>query len=785
MRIPSRYATSLLGIITLAYVGSAYAGGAWAWAGLIPGLFIMFVATGYLVARNLGLKTERPAELAVYSVGLSVGVLMVLGLILNTGLGLLGVTHPLARPYVLTGLTTTTLMLGWLASVRKIDVGINLRLRRPSWSSVWLYGVPPVLTTIAIMGAVSLNNGGTNYLALLALGGLGAYAAALLLRRKPVPASVYPVSLFFLCLTLLLAISLRGWQISGHDILAEYHVFQLTKANLRWDMNFFRDAYNACLSITLLPTMLSQMLPIPDHYLYRILYQVFFAVTPVALFLFANRYLATKYAYLATLLFMVQAPFLRDFPYLIRQEVAIMFFVLILLALFSRVMSTRTRHVLFIVFGLFMILSHYSTTYVAVGVFGAAFVIDSFMRLSGAPGLRCLRLPSPPSLTRLIGRVGPARGEHLVQAPTGRTHHLVSGWFVATLFIGTFAWNTVITHTSGNLSAFTKKSVSEAQVKPTVTEVPKKSSGLLNQFSLGSDSGEDDAAAIRSYAAVTRNTLTSSAIGVHYNPSTYAAYDPVTDQKTSLPANLDRSSTSALYIAGEIGKKAVKVSILVGIIWLVLSYRRVRSVDRDIVVLILAAAAILAAALVLPVVSVEYDVLRAYQQLLAILVIPAIIGAIVLTRPLRRFATVALTTVFLTYFAFVTPLAPQLIGSGDSHLQLNNAGLYYNLYYTHRGEVLAGGWINDRANPDVPTYADWYATKRLTAFSTRTIYIHDNVLPHNITRDSYVLVDYTNLKTKTAYVFYNGHETNYAFPTEFLDVQKDTIYSNGQARIMR
>ena len=55
---------------------------------------------------------------------------------------------------------------------------------------------------------------------------------------------------------LLLATSLRGWAITGHDIQAEYLAFRLTNDAQNWQMSSLPSAYNACLSVNILPTVL-------------------------------------------------------------------------------------------------------------------------------------------------------------------------------------------------------------------------------------------------------------------------------------------------------------------------------------------------------------------------------------------------------------------------------------------------------------------------------------------------------------------------------------------------
>ena len=75
-------------------------------------------------------------------------------------------------------------------------------------------------------------------------------------------------------LALLLMTSLRGWYVTGHDVQTEYLVFELTKQLSRWKVSTFPDAYNACLSITILPTMILRWTRVGDPYVFKVLFQV-------------------------------------------------------------------------------------------------------------------------------------------------------------------------------------------------------------------------------------------------------------------------------------------------------------------------------------------------------------------------------------------------------------------------------------------------------------------------------------------------------------------------------
>ena len=130
---------------------------------------------------------------------------------------------------------------------------------------------------LAIGGANTLNNGGSNWLALSVLGIIaGLFIAAVCLERRL--GRHYGAIIFAIAVSLLLGTSMRGWGITGHDIMQEYQVFQLTASHAAWHMQYYQDAYNACLSITILPTIISRLTGISDPYVYKFAFQLFAAL---------------------------------------------------------------------------------------------------------------------------------------------------------------------------------------------------------------------------------------------------------------------------------------------------------------------------------------------------------------------------------------------------------------------------------------------------------------------------------------------------------------------------
>src|SRR4030042_369584 len=141
-----------------------------------------------------------------------------------------------------------------------------------------------VFPVLSILGATTLNNGGSNYLTMIMIGGIVVYFFFLILFRKKLNHNVYPWGILMTSISLLLSYSLRSWHLTGGDISLEYYVFQLTKSLSHWSSFQFNDPYNTCLSITVLPTVLSNFLNISDEYIYKVIFPIIFSFSVVGLY---------------------------------------------------------------------------------------------------------------------------------------------------------------------------------------------------------------------------------------------------------------------------------------------------------------------------------------------------------------------------------------------------------------------------------------------------------------------------------------------------------------------
>ena len=325
----------------------------------IPGLLIMLC----FKIRNTGFW-----EYLVYTIGLSIAFIMFAGLAVNWTLPALGITDkPLSLWPILISFNIFLLAL-WVTAVNRNQDFKPKPLAVPKLDALnnIFFIIPMFFPVLSILGAFLLNNHGPNILTMIMLGGIAVYVLLLTIFRKRLNKNIWPWAIFMISLSILLSWWLRSWFVSAVDPNKEFWVFQLTKNNFIWSINNYRDAYNAMLSITILPVILSNIIKINDQFIFKLIIYILFSFVPLIMFLIFKRFIKKNVLIFFGSLFFIIQPYIIATP--IRQAIAFLFFSLLFLILLENDLKLQTHKFFFIIFGASMIVSHYSTSYIALAI---------------------------------------------------------------------------------------------------------------------------------------------------------------------------------------------------------------------------------------------------------------------------------------------------------------------------------------------------------------------------------------------------------------------------------
>jgi len=326
--------------------------------------FINFTfVPGFVFIKLLKLNELDRLETALFSVGLSVAFLMLAGVSINEFCHLFGILEPLSFLPLAIILNGFILIGGVLAYLR--TEGTELRENKTFELHpllLFLIGLP-ILTIIGTIWVKAYNN---NLLLLSMIMVISLLFVIAVTSKKLLPPKLYPIAIFVIALSLLYHWSLASNYIIslGSDVPREYFIFRNTQNNAYWNpTNPYADIRNSkahsMLSITILPTIYSNLLNVDPAWVFKILYPLIFSFVPLGLYKVWKGDFGSKYAFISTFLFMSNAIFYTEMLGLNRQMIAELFFVLLLFTILNKKMKPNSKITCFIVFSIALVTSHY------------------------------------------------------------------------------------------------------------------------------------------------------------------------------------------------------------------------------------------------------------------------------------------------------------------------------------------------------------------------------------------------------------------------------------------
>jgi len=331
--------------------------------------------------------------------------------------------------------------------------------------------------------------------------------------------------------------------------------------------------------------MFAKMLHVSGLVVFKGILQVVFATCPVVLYVLLRQYTSKLGALMGSMLFVCYPTFINDSAMLTRQAVAYVFFALALLVLSNRAQKNRYK-ALFLLCASGAILSHYSTAYMFVGLFSVAVACKQSIRW----------------WQRRRNEYAPALKQGTVLSPL----------FAVLLLLMTFLWYTQITATSGGLTT---------TIHSSLINIPKLFSGDSNNKSSDTSSAlffsahKTQADLYQSYISVSQSPKDSSSLAntLQYSPELTSDNLPLT--RIGKVANSIGISSSLITGLRQNFAKALQLLALFGVSYM--AYRSWKKkpdrLNLDFICLNVSGLVLLLLMVILPVLSINYGILRAFQ----------------------------------------------------------------------------------------------------------------------------------------------------------------------------
>ena len=393
-------------------------------------IYLSFVP-GALILEILKLDTKSKLGFILISVGVSIAFDMFAGLAVDALLPFFGVSKPLSTFPLMVAIGTILFVLTFVSD-RVNRAGEVESFSFPRFSikralaALLLFSTP----LLAIFGAI--------YSSTLLLSIMVIVVAALVIiscLTKIVPPQIKPLVVLVIALSILFQIPFLSQHLIGWDIYEEFYAFRSTQINSLWNATLSSPlneivAYNGMLSVTVLPTVYSNLLNLNGEFVFRIVYLLFYSLVPLAIYQTYKGSFGTSVAFLSAFYFIL---FPRFYAEERRQIIGELFFVLIIFLVLNKTISPKKKSLLLIIFAAALAVSHYYIFYIFL-----SFAIFTWAALTLSKKLPKIRID--PNRLFQPGRL------------------FSSGVMLVILVIG-FVWYFYATPTNGNAFLLTAKTL--------------------------------------------------------------------------------------------------------------------------------------------------------------------------------------------------------------------------------------------------------------------------------------------------------------------------------------
>lgn len=350
---------------------------------IIPFVLLTFIP-GLLMIQILKLNHINSLEKLVLSVGLSFLLVTFSGMITNylfSSLRPLDISNVLV---VLNILLITLLFLGHLINRNPpLDIPYAKFTKIDSQEKLVLI-VAILLPALSLMGTflAKMNN---NYLLLYLMISLIAFLVLYITIINKFKEKYYLIAIFSISISLILAYTLISNYIFGSDSHFEFYFFNTIIDSGKWHFNVFtnlnQQVLNSCLTVSILPALYQIILKFPDP---TLLFKLFF-VLPLSLIplivyqiskAYNNKYI---YSFLAAIFVISSISFYTQTE-AYRTYIAVFFFALAIMVFLSPNLKDIVKKILFTIFMVGIIVSHYSSGYIFIVLLLSSIIILQFIK---------------------------------------------------------------------------------------------------------------------------------------------------------------------------------------------------------------------------------------------------------------------------------------------------------------------------------------------------------------------------------------------------------------------
>jgi uncharacterized membrane protein len=336
-------------------------------------LFTFLMLPGFLILSTFDSRKLGTVSSVIYATALSIVVLMMIGLVLNTILPTLGYERALSFEPVAIACTLTIVTLCGLVILRDDGEGDTSCLEFDAATSIRSLAamslIPFSVISVYVYNTQELNT--AQVLLLVMIAAIPVLIGILGSKRT----TILPIALVSASLALLLHTSMVTSFLVGCDIQGEYYLASQVINDGQWTSSIATNV-NAVLSIVILAPMITGLSGVSLTLVLKFVYPLLFSLVPLGIYEFAARYVGRFVSFFSVFFFISIFTFYGEMVQLARVEIAELFLVALLIALGRERLELSHRNALALAFSAGLIFSHYGLAYITVLVLVTTFILQ-------------------------------------------------------------------------------------------------------------------------------------------------------------------------------------------------------------------------------------------------------------------------------------------------------------------------------------------------------------------------------------------------------------------------
>lgn len=341
-------------------------------------IYLMFLP-GILILTILKIRDLSFTNSFVLIVGLSLSSLLLLGIASDFIYPMIGIVRPLSSVILMITFLISTTVLAILCYV----FNFSFDLRLPSFDII----SPPTFFLLSIgvlnlLGIFLINFHENNSILLLVVLIISTFPILVL---KRLPEEYFPLTIFIISISLLYQASLISMNLTGTDIFTDAYFAKYAYTHSYWD-HTIKHNYNSVAGTILIPVIFSKICGLNVVWVYKILFSFIFGMVPLALYsIYVNvseKRIGKKGCFFAVFLVVSSYIFFQVIPRIPKQEIAELFYVLLILLIFifKRYENNKSFALIVVLFSSSLIFSHYGLAYLILFFSALLMAFQSILR---------------------------------------------------------------------------------------------------------------------------------------------------------------------------------------------------------------------------------------------------------------------------------------------------------------------------------------------------------------------------------------------------------------------